>query len=367
MTDSSALFTPFRMKNLTLANRIVMAPMTRAHSPGGVPGDNVAAYYRRRAENGVGLILTEGTAPPSPEALNDPKVPHFYGEAALAGWKKVESGVHQAGGRIMPQLWHVGMRRKPGDLPNPEARPLGPSGMADATHPVNEPMSMAEIERVIRAYASAAADAQRLGFDGLEIHAAHGYLIDQFFYAGTNLRTDRYGGGIRERTRFGCEVVKACRDATGPDFPILLRFSQWKGFDYSARLATEPGELAEFLEPLVDAGVDVFHCSTRQFWEPEFEGSRLNLAGWTKKLTGKPVITVGSVGLDTDFTTTFRERKNAGTAGIERLVEMVADGEVDLVAIGRALLHDPTWAAKVREGRLHELEPFDVETLKILT
>ena len=120
-----------------------------------------------------------------------------------------------------------------------------------------------------------------------------------------------------------------------------------------------------FLEPLVEAGVDVFHCSTRRFWEPEFEGSRLNLAGWTKKLTSKPVITVGSVGLDTDFTTTFRERKNAGVAEIDGLVQMIDSGEVDLVAVGRALLNDPAWAVKIREGR--DTTPFDVSMLKVLT
>lgn len=365
MSSYQVLFTPFRIKHLTLPNRIVMAPMTRSHSPEGIPGDDVAAYYRRRSENGVGLILTEGTAPPTPEALNDPKVPHFYGDAALAGWKKVAAEVHRAGGLIMPQLWHVGMRRKPGDLPNPEARPLGPSGLAEPGKPVNRPISDGEITRVIEAYARAASDAQRLGFDGVEIHAAHGYLIDQFFFAGTNLRGDRYGGGIRERTRFGTEVVQACRNAVGPQFPILLRFSQWKGFDYAARLVTTPGELATFLSPLVDAGVDVFHCSTRRFWEPEFEGSGLNLAGWTKKLTGKPVITVGSVGLDTDFTATFRERKNAGVARIDVLADMIAAGDVDLVAVGRALLGDPEWAAKIRDGR--DLDPFNVEALKVLT
>ena len=223
MTDSQALFTPFRIKNLTLPNRIVMAPMTRAHSPGGIPGDDVAAYYARRAKNGVGLVLTEGTAPATPEALNDPNVPWFYGEAALAGWKKVEQAVHAEGGLIMPQLWHVGMRRKPGDLPNPEARPLGPSGLGEPGQPVNQPMSEAEIARVIEGYAKSAADAERLGFDGIEIHGAHGYLIDQFFYAGTNLRTDRWGGGIAGRTRFGCEVIKACRRAVRPEFPIFLK------------------------------------------------------------------------------------------------------------------------------------------------
>lgn len=365
LTDTKVLFTPFQIKSLTLPNRFVMAPMTRSHSPGGVPGENVAAYYRRRAENSVGLILTEGTAPPTPEALNDPNVPHFYGEAALKGWKRVADEVYAAGGLIMPQLWHVGMRRKPGDLPNPEARPLGPSGLGEPGKPVNEPMSEAEIARVIETYGNAAGDAKRLGFDGVEIHAAHGYLIDQFFYAGTNLRTDGYGGGVAERTRFGREVVEACRRAVGPDFPILLRFSQWKGFDYSAKLVKTPQELAAFLEPLAEAGVDVFHCSTRRFWEPEFDGSNLNLAGWTKKLIGKPVITVGSVGLDMDFTTTFRERKNAGVANIDRLIEMIASGEADLVAVGRALLQDPGWVVKIREGRV--TSPFDVGSLKVLT
>ena len=287
----------------------------------------MAAYYRRRAENGVGLILTEGTAPPTPEALNDPNVPHFYGEAALAGWKKVESAVHAAGGLIMPQLWHVGMRRKPGDLPNPEARPLGPSGLGEPGKPVNEPMSRSGDRQSHRGVREGRGGRARLGFDGIEIHAAHGYLIDSSSTRERICGQTVMAEGLRERTRFGCEVVQACRQAVGPDFPIFLRFSQWKGFDYAARLVTTPEELATFLEPLVDAGVDVFHCSTRRFWEPEFEGdSRLNLAGWTKKLTGKPVITVGSVGLDTDFTTTFRERKNAGVAKIDLLVEMIAAG-----------------------------------------
>jgi 2,4-dienoyl-CoA reductase-like NADH-dependent reductase (Old Yellow Enzyme family) len=255
------LFTPLTIKNLTLPNRIVMAPMTRSHSPGGIPGADVAAYYRRRAENGVGLILTEGTATAHPAAVSDPNVPHFHGEDALAGWARVLAGVHQAGGRMMPQLWHVGMMRKPGSLPNPEAPPAGPSGFMKPGEKIAEPMTEAEIAAVIDAYARGAADAKRLGFDGVEIHAAHGYLIDQFFWETTNRRTDRYGGGVRERTRFAAEVVQACRRAVGPEFPILLRFSQWKIVDYNARLAATPELLATFLEPLANAGVDVFHFS----------------------------------------------------------------------------------------------------------
>jgi 2,4-dienoyl-CoA reductase-like NADH-dependent reductase (Old Yellow Enzyme family) len=360
---TDVLFTPFTVGPLTLANRIVMAPMTRSQSPGGVPGPNVAAYYGRRAEHGVGLIITEGTGIDHPAALGNPNVPNFHGPQALAGWKAVADVVHAAGGRIMPQLWHVGMARRP----DAGAPPVGPSGLTVKGEPVGQPLEEQEIVALIDAYARGAADAQRLGFDGVELHAAHGYLIDQFFWSGTNKRTDRFGGGIVERTRFASEIVQACRRATGPDFPIVLRFSQWKIPVYDARLATTPQELTAFLEPLVAAGVDMFHCSTRRFWHPEFDGSPLNLAGWTKTITGKPVITVGSVGLDNDFISGLFSRESAGVDGLDRLVDMVGNGEVDLVAIGRALLVDPAWAEKLRDGRIDELVPFTPDALGTLS
>jgi len=146
---------------------------------------------------------------------------------------------------------------------------------------IGEPMTQAEIDAVVEAFAQAAEAAQRTGFDGIEIHGAHGYLIDQFFWEGTNRRADKYGGDLASRTRFAAEIIRECRRRTGPRFPILLRFSQWKQQDYAARLAATPQELARFLEPLAAAGLDGFHSSTRLFWEPEFEGSDLNLAGWT--------------------------------------------------------------------------------------
>jgi 2,4-dienoyl-CoA reductase-like NADH-dependent reductase (Old Yellow Enzyme family) len=266
----------------------------------------------------------------------------------------------------MPQLWHVGMTRKVGDKPNPEAMPVGPSGLDLSGEKISEPLTEAEIASLIEAFAQAAADAKRIGFDGIELHGAHGYLIDQFFWGKTNRRTDRYGGDIVGRTRFAVEVIEACRRAVGPDFPIVLRFSQWKSSDYSAKLAETPDELARFLAPLADAGVDVFHCSTRRFWEPEFADSDPNLAGWAKKLTGKPTITVGSVGLDAEFTRLFSDGAGAGTVSLDNLIERLEEGEFDLVAIGRALLNDPTWASKIREGRLEDLKPFTPETIKTL-
>jgi len=360
------LFQPFSVGKLKLPNRIVMAPMTRSFSPGGVPGADVAAYYRRRAENQVGLIITEGTVIDHPASTNDPRVPHFHGAAALAGWARVASEVHAAGGFIMPQIWHVGTVRKAGDRPNPEAPPIGPSGLYKPGVKVAEPMSEAEIAAVIAAYAQAAADAKRLGFDGIELHGAHGYLIDQFFWEGSNQRSDRYGGDMVGRTRFCRRSDPGLPPRGRSDFPILLRYSQWKQQDYAARLAATPELLARFLAPLADAGVDVFHCSTRRFWEAEFEGSPLNLAGWTKKLMGKPVITVGSVSLDTDMFAAFRGQ-GAAITSIDKLIEMIARDEVDLVAVGRALLVDPAWAAKVRDERMQDLLPFTTESLRSLS
>jgi 2,4-dienoyl-CoA reductase-like NADH-dependent reductase (Old Yellow Enzyme family) len=337
-----ALFKPFTIKTLSLSNRIVMAPMTRNFSPNGVPGMDVADYYRRRAENGVGLIVTEGTVINHPDSSNQMNVPHFFGEAALSGWAKVVAAVHEVGGRIIPQIWHLGTRGNVGEY------------------------SESEISEIVDAFAQAAFEAKRLGFDGLELHGAHGYLIDQFFWEKTNSRTDRYGGDLVRRTRFAVEVIEACRRAVGPEFPLVLRFSQWKGSDYTAKLAKTPSELEQFLAPLVDAGVDLFHSSTRRFWEPEFEGSPLNLAGWTKKLTGKPTITVGSVGLEGEFLSSLMEGKGAGNAKIDGLIDRLDRGEFDLVAVGRALLVDPSWARKIRDGRTDELVPFTSEALKTL-
>jgi len=330
-----------------------------------VPGADVAAYYRRRAENGVGLIVTEGTVIDHPASTDSTRVPRFFGAAALAGWSGVVAAVHGAGGRIMPQIWHVGMRRAPGTGPHPEAPSVGPSGLTHAGEQISAPLSESEIVAIVDAYGRAAGDARRLGFDGVEIHGAHGYLIDQFFWSFTNRRTDAYGGDLVGRTRFGADVVRACRRATSPEFPIVFRFSQWKGNHFDAKLATTPEELARFLAPLVDAGVDVFHCSTRRFWEPEFDGSNLTLAGWTKKLAGKPTIAVGSVGLTDDFISWFAGAATR-TRGIDDLLARLDAGEFDLVAVGRALLADPAWAAKIRDGRAAEITTFTRDLLQTL-
>lgn len=347
------LFTPHHIGALEIRNRIVMAPMTRNFSPGGVPGENVAEYYRRRAAADVGLIVTEGTLVPHVAANGYKRIPRFHGDDALAGWARVVERVHAEGGLVFPQLWHVGSIRQTGMEPSPEVPGYGPSAIA---HPFYEgkgqtphAMSGDEIAEVVASYGEAAKSAMSLGFDGVEIHGAHGYLIDQFFWPVTNTRTDQYGGSLENRTRFGREVVAAVRASTRPDFPIVLRFSQWKMGGYRERFLPTVDDLATFLSLFAEAGVDAFHPSTRRVVERAYEGDARTLAGHVKALSKKPTIGVGSVGLTQDLLRT-NVGADVGHAPFDDAVALLEAGELDFIAVGRALLADPEWATKVRAG-----------------
>lgn len=363
---ADALFKPFDYKGLHLKNRIVMAPMTRSFSPGGVVTDDVVAYYKRRAAAEVGLIVSEGTGVDRPISVNDAKVPRFHGEAALAGWKRVIDAVHEAGGVMAPQLWHVGAVR----ARDPEFLPKGPydspSGLSRPDKQFGEGMSEEDVADAIRAFAEAAAHAKALGFEAIELHGAHGYLIDQFFWEGTNVREDAYGSKeLTGRARFAADILKAVRKAVGPDYPVIIRISQWKQQDYTVRLAHDPKSMEAWLGALVDAGADILHCSQRRIWEPEFEGSDLNFAGWAKKLTGVPTISVGSVGLSGEFVAAFGG-EGSEPASLDELERRMDRGDFDLVAVGRALLQDPEWVLKIKEGRNDELKSFERSAMGVL-
>jgi 2,4-dienoyl-CoA reductase-like NADH-dependent reductase (Old Yellow Enzyme family) len=230
-------------------------------------------------------------------------------------------------------------------------------------------MTEADIRDVVDAYARAASDARAVGFDGVEIHGAHGYLLDSFIWLQTNRRRDGYGGATSNRIRFAVEVVAAIRRAVGPGWPIVFRFSQWKSGYYDARIADTPDELAAILQPLAAAGVSVFHASTRRYWEPAFADSARSLAGWARVLTGCPSILVGSIGMSrVHETRALRNAENTTVAvdGIERLLEIVTRDGIELVALGRALLADAEWANKIASGRTDDIRglfPSDLETL----
>jgi 2,4-dienoyl-CoA reductase-like NADH-dependent reductase (Old Yellow Enzyme family) len=218
------------------------------------------------------------------------------------------------------------------------------------------------------AYVRSALLAREIGADGVEVHAAHGYLLDQFLWAGTNHREDGYGGAdIRARVRFPAEIVASIRAALGPAFPISLRFSQWKEIDFTAKVAQTPAELRIMIATLRAAGVDMFHVSTRRFHSPEWPGSDLGLAGWVKSMTDAAGCAVGSVGLSADIMESAegtRALVHQLGAGLRELQRRFARGDFDLVSVGRSNISDPAWVKKVREGRYSDIRLFKREHLE---
>jgi 2,4-dienoyl-CoA reductase-like NADH-dependent reductase (Old Yellow Enzyme family) len=379
MSVIDPLLQPLTLRGLTLSNRVVMAPMTRYRSPLGVPTPEVASYYARRAATGLGAILTEGVALPHYAAADHPDIPRLDGVDVLNGWKAVVDAVHDAGGVIIPQLWHQGPMWNVENVGTGTGNPMRPSGIWGPSDGVISfrsegreeslasvpQMGESDIADIIAAYALAARNAVALGVDGIAIHGAHGYLIDSFLWDYTNRRTDQWGGDPARRAAFGAAVVRAIRAEVGEDMPIVLRFSQFKMQDYRAVLADTPDALADLLGPLADAGVDLFDASQRYFDTPIFEGSNLNLAGWAKKLTGKASMTVGGVALDkAKGSAKHIDDSQQSVNNLPLLVEHFERGEFDLVAVGRAILNDPDWFSKAKAGQ--PFLPFDPANLERL-
>jgi 2,4-dienoyl-CoA reductase-like NADH-dependent reductase (Old Yellow Enzyme family) len=354
------IFDEYKLKNLTLRNRILMAPMTRNQSPGGIPTEKVISYYSRRAKAEVGMIITEGIEVSHKASSAYPNVPRLDSTDAIEGWKKVVAGIKNNNGAVIAQLWHCGGFRKLGMQPNPEVPGYTASGLVKPGKQVAYEMTLDDIKETIDAYASDAKICQDLGFDGVEIHGAHGYLIDNFLWSGTNIREDEYGGSIEKRSKFVSDIIKAVKENVDDKFIVGLRFSQWKQHDFDAKLASTPDDLKKVLLPPVEAGLDYLHSSMRRFWESEFENSEENLASWTKKISNIPTIGVGSVGLDSDF---IDMTAPANPTSIDKAIEDISNGKYDLIAVGRALLSDQEWVVKMKEGRLNDVIPYTKEAL----
>ena len=351
------LFTPAEIGGLSLRNRIAMSPMTRSFSPMHMVTQEVADYYGRRAAGGVGLIFTEGTYIAHSTSGDGSHIPRLESENTVTAWKAVTETVHAAGVPIFCQLWHIGLSPTPGKKVDPSVRLVGPSGLDLKGNQVSVPMTLRQLDSIVEAFGFSARAAQRAGFDGVEIHAGHGYLVDQFFWDRTNRRTDRYGGGLRERTSFAVDLIREIRAQVGPDFPISIRVSQWKIGHYGERIAHTPAELAEWLEPLAAAGVTIIHGSQRRFWQAEFEGSDLNFAGWAKKVTGLPTIAVGSVTFEHEDSP--GEPLNGAIPQLTRLEEMLCRGDFDLIAVGRSIIANPNWPQTIAAQGYEALEAFD--------
>ena len=321
----ASLFQPFRLKSLTLANRFVMAPMTRSFATAGVLPAEAPAYYGKRAAGGVGLIISEGVLVDRPAAGSSPGEPHFHGAAALAMWSRVVGAVHEAGGRMAPQLWHKGVV-----APRTEWRPgapfEGPSGIVRPGEVGGIAMSEVDIADTIAAFARAAADAQHLGFDCVEIHGAHGYLLHQFLSPLSNRRTDEYGGTMEKRRRFPLEVFEACRAVWPRDKALGIRLSATDWVEGGLTIE-DTIETARQLKSLGCDFVDVSSGGNSPAQKIAIgPGYHVGFSARVRKEAG---IKTWAVGIIT-------EPEQA-----ERIVE---SGEADCTAHARAFMVDPRWA-----------------------
>jgi N-ethylmaleimide reductase len=329
--DSNALFQPFRLGGLTLPNRLVMAPLTRNRATeGDVPGEVAATYYTQRAS--AGLLITEGSQI-SHQGQGYLRTPGIYTPEQIAGWRKVTEAVHTAGGRIFIQLWHVGRVSHTSLQPKGSA-PVGPSpirantktflheGFADVSEP--REIERSEIPGILRDYEQAARNAKEAGFDGVEIHAANGYLLDQFMKDGSNRRSDAYGGTVENRARLTIEAAEAVLKVWDKD-RVGIRLSPARVNDAAD---SDPQALfSHVVEKLDGLGLGYVHMiegatqGDRHAADVDYEGLRRSFRG----------AYVANNGYDRGMAT-----------------DAVASGRADLVAFGRLFIANPDLVERLR-------------------
>ena len=259
------LFDKYQLGNITLNNRIAMAPMTRSRAIGNVPNDIMATYYAQRADGG--LLITEGVSP-SPNGLGYARIPGIFSDEQVQGWKAVTNAVHERGGKIFIQLMHTGRIGHPNNLPA-GAELVAPSAVAAQgdmwtdnegmqPHPTPKEMTLEDIKHAQAEYVQAAKNAVAAGFDGVEIHGANGYLVDQFLQPASNKRTDEYGGSYENRARFAIEVAQQMADAIGKD-KVGIRISPYGAFNDVAPFADTDAEYEYLAQELNKVGIVYIH------------------------------------------------------------------------------------------------------------
>jgi N-ethylmaleimide reductase len=336
------LFEPYRLGPLELPNRVVMAPLTRNRAQGTVPGELNATYYAQRAS--AGLIISEATQV-TPMGQGYPETPGIHSEEQIRGWKKVTDAVHEAGGRIYCQLWHVGRISHSsfhgGKLPEaPSAiRPEGDAFTYEGLKPYETPRALEtdEIPELIAQFRRGAENAKKAGFDGVEVHGANGYLLDQFLQSGTNQRTDRYGGSLQNRARLLLEVTEAAIDVWGAEH-VGVRLSP--GGTFNDMYDENPEETYSYVaRELNRFGLAYLHIvDTAQADAPQ------GLGGRQPSELLRPLYE-GTLIVNGEYT------RESGEAALQ-------EGRADLIAYGRLFLANPDLPERfAADAELNEPDP----------
>lgn len=334
------LFSPLRLSTLTLTNRVAVAPMSRVSTHGdGVPTAQMTDYYQQFAVGGFGLIITEGIYPAGPGAQGYTNQPGLTSTGHVKGWRSVIDAVHHHGGIIIAQLMHAGALSQHLDAT------LGPSAVVPrgrkmpeyggtGNYPIPQELNHAQIAEIVKGFAQSAALAQDAGFDGVEVHAANGYLLDQFLTDYTNTRTDYYGGSADARARLTAEVVGAVTERTRGQLPVGVRLSQAKVNDSRHKWA-DTREAEAIYTTIAATKPAYLHLAGegRSWTESGRAGDGTALGALARRSTGLPVMVNGGL--------------NAPTL----IEQALTDGEADLVSLGRAALADPAWPSRIRQGQ----------------
>lgn len=350
MEKTKGLFNPVSLGNITVKNRVGVAPMTRiSATEEGYITNEMVSYYTSFAEGGFGLIITEGTY------IDDQYSQAYYSQPGIAfedqahAWKQVADSIHTAGANIFMQLQHSGAlsqgnRFMSGTLAPSALQPKGeqlPFYLGSGPFPTPKEITKVEIAGIIKSFSDAAVRAKSADFDGVEIHGANGYLLDEFLTDVTNQRSDEYGGSAENRVRLLVEIAQAIREAAGEEFTVGIRISQAKPNDYAYKWTGKEQDAAIIFEHLGKAGYDYIHITEYEAWKPAFDSSEISLVSLAKQYSRLPIIANGHL------------------EDPEKAAKMIENGDADIVTIGKGALANHDWVHKVQNGQ--QLLSFEAE------
>jgi 2,4-dienoyl-CoA reductase-like NADH-dependent reductase (Old Yellow Enzyme family) len=348
MTNLIPLWSALQIGSTRLPNRVALAPMTRiSATEDGLVTEKMVSYYEAFARGGFGLLITEGIYPDTAHSQGYLNQPGLATDEQARSWALVVDAVHAAGSTIFAQLMHAGSQAQGNRYKDST---IGPSAVApkgeqlgfyrgEGPYRVPAEITREQMDEVRQGFVAAALRAKEAGFDGVEIHGANGYLLDQFLTDYLNLRTDEYGGSAQNRVRFLAEIARAVRLAVGPDMTVGIRISQSKVSDHDHRWAGGAEEAEVIFSTLAATGIDFLHTTEYKAYAPAFGGHGPSLAALAKQHSGLPVIANGH--LDDP----------------ETAAAMLADNAADVVALGKAALGNRDWPDRVKNGQpLDELD-----------